>query len=239
MADGVAERIVPFAERHAELSGAPALISHVPGFHDEFEVAEQHVAAQGVQERVVFGEITVEAGERCRQVEAESVDADSFGPVSQAVDGEGDDVGVGEVEGVAAAGGVFEPSGIVVLMPVVGQFVQSAPAYRRAVDSAFACVVVDHVHDDFESGFVKGADHIDDFLADCSGAGALCGFGGVGRFGGEVSECRISPIVVSSALLEEQLVLFRLDGQQLDGGDAEGLQVGQGGGVGESCVGAS
>ena len=39
-----------------------------------------------------------------------------------------------------------------------------------------------------------------------------------------------------SALLEKQLILFGLDWQQLNRGDAERLQVGQGSGVGEPCI---
>ena len=51
------------------------------------------------------------------------------------------------------------------LMAIVGQIVEAAPADRRAFDAAFACVVVDHVHDDFEAGLVQCAHHVYDFLA--------------------------------------------------------------------------
>ena len=163
--DRVAEGIVPLAEGHTELAGAPPLIADIPRLHDEFQVAQQHVAAQGVQEGVMLGEVAVETCKRGGQVEAEAVDADPFGPVPQAVDGEGHDMRVGKVKRVAAAGGVFQPAGIVALVPVVGQLVQPSPAYGRPVGTAFACVVVDHIHDDFESGLVQGSDHVDDFLA--------------------------------------------------------------------------
>ena len=170
MPDRVAEGVVPLAEGHAELSGAPPLVADIPWFHDELEIAEQHVAAQGVQEWVVFGEVSVETGQRGRQVEAEAVHADAFRPVSQTVNGEGHDMGVGEVKRVAATGGIFKTTGVVALVTVVGQFVQSAPAYGRAVCPAFARVVVHHVHDDFESGLMQCADHIDDLLPDGAGA---------------------------------------------------------------------
>ena len=232
----VAEPVVPLAERHAESAGPPSLWPQVPRLHDEFQVAEQQVGTQRIQERVMLGEVPVQPRQRHAEIESEPVDADALGPIPQRVHGERHHVRVGEVEGVAAAGGVLKPPDIALLTPVIRERVQTAPACRRPFHAAFAGVVVHHVHDDLEPGLMQRAHHADDLVADRPGPLAL-GFGsGVRRLGGEVAEWRVPPVVVPPALLQEQLVLLGLDGQQFDGGDAQGLQVRERGRVGETRV---
>lgn len=105
-------------------------------------------------------------------------------------------------------------------MAIVGQVVEAAPADRRAFDAAFACVVVDHVHDDFEAGLVQCAHHVYDFLAHGGRALLLGGFSGVGGFGGEVAEGGVAPVVLAAVFLQEELVLLGHNRQQFDGCDA-------------------
>mgnify|MGYP002236361336 CR=1 FL=1 len=92
------------------------------------------------------------------------------------------------------------------------QIVEAAPADRRAFDAAFACVVVDHVHDDFEAGLVQCAHHVYDFLAHGGRALLLGGFSGVGGFGGEVAEGGVAPVVLAAVFLQEELVLLAIIG---------------------------
>jgi len=78
----VAEAVIPFGERHGELAGAPAEVAQIPRLHNELQVAQQQIGTQGVEERVMMGEFAFQAGQRDAKVEAETVYADTLGPVS-------------------------------------------------------------------------------------------------------------------------------------------------------------
>lgn len=175
----IAETVVPFRERNAEFTGTPAVRAAIPWFHDHFEIAEQHVGAQSVQEWMVAGEFTVETCKRRREIESESVDANAFGPIAQRIHGERGDVRVGEIKRIAAAGGIVQATHLVFGASIVRQIVKSTPTYGRSFRSGFAGVVVDHVHNHFETGLVQCAHHVNDFLAYGGGAGLLRAFGGI------------------------------------------------------------
>ena len=86
-------------------------------------------------------------------------------------------------------------------------------------DAAFACVVVDHVHDDFEAGLVQCAHHVYDFLAHGGRAPfSWAAFSSVGGFGGEVAEGGVAPVVLAAVFLQEELVLLGHNRQQFDAG---------------------
>ena len=86
---------------------------------------------------------------------------------------------VGEVECIAASGGVFQVSDVVFLPAVIREIVEAAPADAWPGRAAFAGVVVHHVHQYFEAGVMQRLHHIDDLLAYGVRARLLCGFGGV------------------------------------------------------------
>ena len=111
--------------------------------------------------------------------------------------------------------------GLPLLLAVVGECVQSAPADGRSFHTALAGVVVHHVHDDLEARLVQGAHHVDDLLAHGRRTLALRVAGGVGGFRREIAQRGVTPVVGAAALLQEQLVLLGLDRQQLDGGHAQ------------------
>ena len=92
------------------------------------------------------------------EVEAEAVNVVFGDPVAQAVQHPLHDFGVGEVEGVAAAGVVDIVA--VVVKPVVVAVVDAALAEEGAVDVLFGAVVVDDVEDDFDAGAVQGFDEV-------------------------------------------------------------------------------
>ena len=121
-----------FRERNAEFAGAPAVRAAIPWFHDHFEIAEQYVGAQSVQEWVVAGEFTVETCQRRRKIESESVDTNAFGPIAQRIHGERGDVRVGEIKRVAATGGVVQAADLVFGASVVREIVKASPANGRA-----------------------------------------------------------------------------------------------------------
>ena len=63
-------------------AGAPAEVAQIPRLHNELQVAQQQIGTQGVEERVMMGEFAFQAGQRDAKVEAETVYADTLGPVS-------------------------------------------------------------------------------------------------------------------------------------------------------------
>ena len=86
---------------------------------------------------------------------------------------------------------------------------------------------------------MQGAHHVDDLLAHGCRTLALRVAGGVGGLRREIAQRGVSPVVGAAALLQEQLVLLGLDRQQLDGGHAQPLEIGERGGVRQTGVGAA
>ena len=87
---------------------------------------------------------------------------------------------------------------------------------------ALGGVVVDDVEDHLDAGAVQRLDHpleLAHLLAPAAGRG----IGGVRR---EVADRRVAPVVREAAVVEERLVDDVMDGQELDRGHAEELQVG-------------
>ncbi len=185
---------------------------------------------------LVGRERAVEARQAHRQVEAEAVDANALGPVAQRVHRKRDVVRVREVDRVAAAGRVFQFTGVLLLAAVERKVVEPAPTHARARVAAFARVVEHHVHDHFEPGFVQRAHHHDHFVAHGVRALFLRGACGVARFGCEETERRVTPVVRPAVLLQKDLGLFGHDRQQLDRRDAQTLQVRKRGGVRQARV---
>ena len=146
------------------------------------------------------------------EVEAEAVDVVFGDPVAQAVQHPLHDFGVGEVEGVAAAGVVDIVA--VVVKPVVVAVVDAALAEEGAVDVLFGAVVVDDVEDDFDAGAVQGFDEVFEVV------GAA-----VARVRHVVGEDVVAPVVAQAAPLQVDFVEVLTDGQEFDGGDAERFQV--------------
>ena len=146
------------------------------------------------------------------EVEAEAVDVVFGDPVAQAVQHPLHDFGVGEVEGVAAAGVVDIVA--VVVEPVVVAVVDAALAEEGAVDVLFGAVVVHDVEDDFDARAVQGFDEVFEVV------GAA-----VARVRHVVGEDVVTPVVAQAAPLQVDFVQVLADGQEFDGGDAEVFQV--------------
>ena len=98
------------------------------------------------------------AGQRAGQVEAEAVDVHLEHPVAQAVHDELQDVRVGHVQRVAAAGEVHVVARVG-RQAVVGGVVDAAHRERRPHLVALGGVVVDHVEDHLEPRGVHRPDH--------------------------------------------------------------------------------
>ena len=86
---------------------------------------------------------------------------------------------------------------------------------------AFGGVVVDDVEDDLEAGGVQGLDHRLE-LVDLAAARARRA---VVAVGGQEADAVVAPVVAQAPLEEVGILDELVDGQQLDGGDAEIDQV--------------
>ncbi len=171
----------------------------------------------------------VAPGERGREVEAESVDAEPLDPVAQRVEGHADDPGVREVQRVAAAGHVDVAP--VLVEPVVRGVVEPAPRQGRAVRAGLAAVVVDDVEQNLETGFVERGDAARHLVED--GRRPLCAGGGrrVAGLRREERERVVAPVVRLPPAHERGLVPDGEHRKQLDRGHPEPGQVPDHGGV--------
>ena len=140
-------------------------------------------------------------------------------PVTQAVlDEPAHDRLVG-VERVAAAG-VVGVTRLVFLQDVVEVVGQAAVANGRPLRSALRRVVVDHVEDHFDARAVEGLHHVAELVPYREGVLS----GAVGMMRREERDRLVPPVVHATA---RRILRIELeDGQQLHGGDAEVLEVG-------------
>lgn len=124
------------------------------------------------------------------------------------------------VQGVAAARVVRVAPGVG-LQPVVPPVVDALQGQRGPQLARLRRVVVDHVEDDLDPGGVQGAHHaleLADLLPRRTG-------GRVGRMGREVADRVVAPVVLEAAPQQVVLVRELVDGEQLDGRDAEFHEV--------------
>ena len=138
------------------------------------------------------------------------------------------------VERVTGAGEV-DVAPPVAVEPVVGGVVDPAEGKGRPAVIAFGGVVVDDVEDHLDPGAMKRLDH----PLELAHLLALVARRGIAGVGGQVADRGIPPVVPEAAAVQELLRDRVMDGQQLDGADAEVRQVPDGGVGGESGVGAA
>ncbi len=103
------------------------------------------------------------AGERRRQIEAETVDVHLQHPVAQRVHDQLQHLRVRHIERVAGAGVVHVVARLVADQAVVGGVVDPAERQGRAEVVALGRVVVDDVEDDLDPCAVKRLDHLLEF----------------------------------------------------------------------------
>jgi hypothetical protein len=160
-------------------------------------------------------------GQRGGQVEAEPVDVHLGHPVPEAVHDHPQDLRVAGVERVPRAGVVHVDPAVVLDQAVVGRVVDPPEAQRGAHVVALGSVVVDDVEDHFDAGAVEVADHRLE-LPHLFAPGSRRRVGGVRS---EVAQRVVAPVVAEA--LPHQVVLGHevVDGQELDGGYPEALEV--------------
>ena len=139
------------------------------------------------------------------------------GPVAQRVGDQLQHAGVAQVQGVAGAGIVDVVALVVRHQAVVRGVVDAAHRQGGATLVAFGGVVVDHVQNHLQPGVVQVRDHFLEFRDLAAGQ--------IARVGGEEGDAVIAPVVVQ-ALVQQVLVVDEgVDGQQLDAGNAQFLDV--------------
>ena len=134
VAHGVAVLVVPLHPRRRELADAVAVHRGVPRLGDQLHVAQHRVLADRGEQVAAHVDLLVGAGQRAEQVEAEAVDVHLVDPVAQRVEDQPQALGVGGVDGVAAAGDV--PVG-------VGQRLGQGLDHVRGIDALVVAEVVE------------------------------------------------------------------------------------------------
>ena len=156
-------------------------------------------------------------------------------PVAQAVHDELQRVRVAHIERVAGAGVVHVELLVVIDQTVIGLVVDALERDGRAEVVALRRVVVDHVEHDLDTGVVHRAHHALELLYLLS---AIPG-GGVAALRREESDGVVAP-VIAKPLIEQGRILHELvNRHELEGGDAELLQVLDHSRMSESGVGAA
>jgi len=174
-----------------------------------------------VEERRKTVDVVELAGERRREIEAEAVDVALDHEVAERVHDQPEHAWVHRVEAVARPGEVHVMAEIARHQPVVGDVVDALERETGAEMVPLRRVVVDDVEDHLDPGPVKRLDHSLE-LAHLLAARSRRR---VQRVRSEKPDRRVPPVVGQAARVQEVLVGDVVDGQELDGGDAQRAQV--------------
>ena len=221
VADDVAVAAVPLGPQRREAADLVTAVAEVPRLGDQLHLGDHRVLLHEVEERAQPVDLVELAGQGGGEVEPEAVDVHVEHPVAQRVHDQLQHVRVPHQQAVAGAGGVVVVLRLVVDQAVVGGVVDAAEAQRGPVVVALGGVVVDDVEDDLDVGGVQRLDHRLELLH-LLPAGAV---GGVGVVRGEEADRVVAPVVREALLLQVGVLHELVDGHQLDGGDAEALEV--------------
>ena len=220
----VAELVVPFSPSRWESAHLVATRPDIPRLGNKLDARQDRVLPATLQESAAFVEAVRLARQDSRQVEAEAVDMHFGHPVPQAVGHHLEHARVTQVDGVPgprvvdviARPGAVSAAFAVRHQAVVAGVVDALERQRRAEFVAFGRVVVDHVHDHFESVRVEAVDHVLELVDVRAVHVAL-----VER---EEADGVVAPIVGEALVGQERLVQEHLHRQQLDAGHAQVAQ---------------
>ena len=221
VAHRVAVDAVPLAPQHREVADLVAARADVPRLGDELDLREHRVLVDGVEERREAVDVVELARQRRGEVEAEAVDVALQDEVAQRVHDQPQDRRLHRVERVARPGEVHVEVRVLGRQAVVGLVVDALERQHGTEVVALGGVVVDDVEDDLQPGAVQGLDHPLELLEVL----ARLAVGRVGRVRREVADRRVAPVVLEAVLVQEGLVGDVVHRQQLDGRDAQVLQV--------------
>ncbi len=216
-AQRAAVAIVPLRPGGRKMSDLVAARAEIPWLGDQLDAGKDRILPERREERRVRGETLRSTAERGGKIEAEAVDVARLDPVAQRVHGQLQHARMRKVERVARAGDVVIEARLVGLQAIVGGVVDAAQAQRGAEMVAFRGVIVDDVENDFDAGVMQprhGRADVGERV-----------IGGVARLGHEEAQRVVAPVVGEAPLDQMAIVEEGMDRQQLDGGDAESLEV--------------
>ena len=224
VAHAIAVAVVPFVPAVAEVAGLPAPHSDIPRLGDLLHACQSRIGDDPPEQGMVRGEgVGGVAAQGGGEIEAEAVDLHVLRPVSERVQHEtGGGVRCG-VQRVPAPGDV--DVGAVVLLPVVVAVVQTAQARAGSAETFFAGVVVDDVEDDLDARLVQELHHSLHLAQDRVRASATVLLGRVRGVGGEEVQRVVAPVVGQPVLQEPRFRGECMNGQQLQRGHPEPLEV--------------
>src|SRR6185503_14481564 len=107
------------------------------------------------------------------------------------------------------------------LEPVIGAVVDAAKTQGRSLMIAFGRVVIDDIENDLDAGAVQRADHLAELANLCrriTTAGVL----GVRR---KETDGVVAPVIPQTSIDQKAVVYEVMNRHELDGGDAELLQI--------------
>ena len=235
VAHAIAVAAVPFGPAGREAAHLIAARAEIPRFRDQLDAGDHRILFDDVEEGRQFVDFLELTGQCGGKIESESVDVHFGDPVAQAVGDELQGVRRAHQQRVAGACGVEVVSAVVVDQTVVGAVVDALEAEGRSTVVAFGGVVVHHVEDDFHAGMMVCLDHgfeFVDLFAALSGAG-------IRVVRGEEADGVVSPVVAQAFFLKEAVIDELVDGHELDGRDAQLLQVFDYRGVRQTRIGSA
>ena len=235
VAHGVAVLAVPFRPLRREAADLVTAGPDVPRLGDELDLTDRRILLDEFEERRQFVDVVELPGQCGSQVETEPVDVHLGHPVPQRIHDELQRMRVTDVEAVAGPGVVHVVALVVVDKAVVGGIVDAPHRQRRTQVVALGGVVVDHVEDDLDAGFVQGAHHRLELLHLPAGVGV----GAVLGVGGQETDGVVAPVVGQALVDERRVVGEVVHRHQLDRGDPQRDQVVDDGRMGDRGIGAA
>jgi hypothetical protein len=121
------------------------------------------------------------------------------------------------------------------LKPVIRAIVDAAKTQRRPLMIAFGGVVVDDIEDHFDAGPVQRTHH----LAELANLRRRIAMARILRVRRKESDGVVAPVIPQTSLDQESVVNELVDRHQLDGRDAELLQILDGRRMPEAGIGAA
>ncbi len=222
-AHAVAETVVPLAPARREAAELVTAGTAVPRLRDQLQAPQLRILLYGGDQRRLRVEPVRAAPEHGGQVEAEPADSAAPDPGPHGVHHQPHRLGAVAGQGVARAAVVDVAGGVVGVEPVIAGVVQAAQRQGRPQGVALAGVVEHHVEHGLDPGGGEGG-----------GRGADLGPAARGepRVRRPEHHRVVAPVVGEAQRGQVALVHPGRGRQQLEGGDAERLQVRDHGGVG-------
>src|SRR5471030_906311 len=162
LAYGIAEFVVPLGPARRKTTDLISAGTAIPRLGDQLHAGENRVLTATVEEPAAFIETVGLAAEDSGKIKAETVHVHLGDPVAQAVGDHLQHARMRQVERVARTG-IVDVITLVVGQTIVRSVIDTLERQRRPALVAFGGVVVDHVENDLEAGFVKAVDHLLEF----------------------------------------------------------------------------